>query len=78
MNENTLNKIPARLSVCLRGLREKLLTIQVKTAEEIIIIMKFPIWIKYHLTYVNSYIKFLYFDPKGGLGRGCPPKEMIK
>ena len=30
MNENTLNKIPVCLLVCLRGFREKLLTIHVK------------------------------------------------
>ena len=41
MNENTLNKIPVCLSVCLRGFRENLLTIQVKTAEGNI--MKFHI-----------------------------------
>ena len=37
MNENTLNKIPVCLSVCLRGFREKFLTIHVKMAEGIII-----------------------------------------
>ena len=41
MNENTLNKIPVCLYVCLRGFRDKLLTIHVKTADGII--MKFHI-----------------------------------
>ena len=56
MNENTPNKISVCLPVCLRGFREKLLTIHVKTAEGII--MKFHIWIRYLLTYVYSYITF--------------------
>ena len=55
-NENTPNKIPVGLSVCLRGFSEKLHTIHVKTAEGIII--KFHIWIRYLLTYVCSYIPF--------------------
>ena len=41
MNENTLNKISVCMYVCLRGFREKLLTIHVKTAQGII--MKFQI-----------------------------------
>ena len=36
MNENTPNKIPVCLYVCLRGFRDKLLTIHVKTADGII------------------------------------------
>ena len=51
MKEN--NKIPVCLYVCLRSFREKLLTIRVKTTEEII--MKFHIWIRYLLTYDYSY-----------------------
>ena len=57
------------LSVCLCGFRKKLLTIHVKTAEGII--MKFHIWIRCLLTYVFSYIRFLYFDPKRGFGEGA-------
>ena len=37
MNENTHNKIQVCLSVCFHGFREKLLTINVKTADGIII-----------------------------------------
>ena len=54
------------LSVCLRGFREKLLTIHLKTASGII--MKFHIWLNYLLTYVFSYITFWYIDPKLGFG----------
>ena len=68
MNENTLNKFPVCLSVCFRGLREKLLTIHLKMAAGII--MKFHIWIRYLLTYVFSYITFWYHDPKMGFGGG--------
>ena len=68
MNENTLNKIPVCLSVCFRGFREKLFTINLKTAAGII--MKFHIWIRYLLTYVFNYITFWYLDPKMGFGGG--------
>ena len=74
MNENTPNEIPVCLYECLRGFREKLLTIHVKTAEEII--MKFHIWIRYLLTYVYSYITFWYLTPKWGLGGAL--MEIIK
>ena len=60
INENTLNKIPVCLhvclSVCFRGFREKSLTIHFKTAAGIN--MKFHICIRYLLTYVFNYITF--------------------
>ena len=69
INENTLNKIPVFLCICLFAWFPRKVAHDSRKSEGII--MRSHILIRCLLTYVYSYITFLYFDPEGGFGEGA-------